>query len=651
MISLEQLTAQATLTSISSEQDLYVFFLIEILSDSSPTILLSTRDEVKKLIEEVQKKPQNHQGKNNRSITVSDRFVKILSQQKQLLATTDDTEFALLLASLKMLEELGHKTNYKDVLKEIMMSSLHKLHIPPLPFPLVGREREMADIFRILDRSHKNNVLIVGTEGIGKTTLAQAVLQKLRSDIAFQLYPGNTSLSERIISLLSSINENRVLLFLDEIFSFVPQEIHYALDNKQTVVIATTNDTSFAKFEKNHPEIVSKFEVVRLEKLSTTETKQLLEIHVQELQKKYGITAEDGLVDEIYALSKQYLPHVSFPAKAIYLLEESVSLTRSLHLSHVKKEIIKTLISSKTHIPVGELTEFDKKDLSSLPEKLRKRVKGQDQAISHVVKVIQRSRLGFGKKNKPIGSFLFVGPSGVGKTELAKAVAQTIFGDEENMVRLDMSEFTEAHTIQRLIGAPPGYVGFEEGGQLTNPVKAKPYNLVLLDEIEKAHTRVFDIFLQVLDDGRLTDGQGKLVDFRHTIIIATSNAGLDDILDLLAEGKSTEEIEKEVKEILQDYFRIEFINRFDGIIFFNSLIPQALEEIAVLQIEKLKTELAKREIDFTVSEGAIKEIARMSYDPRYGARELLRIIQDTIENKLAEMIISGQLQKNQKIVF
>jgi ATP-dependent Clp protease ATP-binding subunit ClpA len=423
------------------------------------------------------------------------------------------------------------------------------------------------------------------------------------------------------------------------------------LDNKQVVIIATTNDTSFAKSETTSPEIISKFEVLHVEEPSETAIKQILANRLQEFQKTHGITYEEDFLDEVYVLAKQYLPQLAFPAKGLGLLEELVSHAKSQKMSHIKKDMARLLISQKTHIPIEDLTEFDRKNLSSLAKRLKDRVKGQDQAIDQVVKVIQRSRLGFGKKNRPIGSFLFVGPSGVGKTELAKAVAQAVFGDEESMVRLDMSEFSEAHTIQRLVGAPPGYIGFEEGGQLTNPIKAKPYNLVLMDEIEKANARVFDIFLQVLDDGRLTDGQGKMVDFKHTIIIATSNAGLDDILDLIAEGKSTKEIEKEVKEILQDYFRLEFINRFDGIIFFNSLLPKALEEIAYLQIEKLKIELAKREIDFAVSDNAIKQIANMSYDPRYGARELLRVIQDTIENKLAEMIIAGQLEKNQKIVF
>jgi ATP-dependent Clp protease ATP-binding subunit ClpB len=214
-----------------------------------------------------------------------------------------------------------------------------------------------------------------------------------------------------------------------------------------------------------------------------------------------------------------------------------------------------------------------------------------------------------------------------------------------------MSEFAEAHTVQRLLGAPPGYIGFEEGGQLTNPIKTKPYNLVLLDEIEKAHPRIFDIFLQVLDDGRLTDGQGKIVDFKNTVIIATSNAGIEDILDLINEGKSHKEIESEIKEILQDYFRIEFINRFDDIIVFNSLKPDALQKIAVLQIEKLKLELQKRNIGFSVSDKTLEYLAKEGYDPRYGARGLIRVIQDKIENQLAELIIAGKLNEGERIEF
>ncbi len=345
------------------------------------------------------------------------------------------------------------------------------------------------------------------------------------------------------------------------------------------------------------------------------------------------------------------MPDQSFPAKGINLLEETALFAKNQSLHAVTVEMLRAIISEKTSIPIGSLTEFDKKDLSELPKKLAKKVKGQDNAIARVAKVIQRSKLGFGNKNRPIGSFLFVGPSGVGKTELAKVLAKEIFGDEEAMVRLDMSEFAEAHTVQRMIGAPPGYIGFEEGGQLTNPIKTKPYNLVLLDEIEKAHPRIFDIFLQVLDDGRLTDGQGRVVDFKNTIIIATSNAGIEDIIDLIEEGKTQNEIEKEIKEILQDYFRIEFINRFDDIIVFDALTPDALERIGELQIEKLKQELEKRNIGFSVSQQTLSHLAKEGHDPRYGARGMIRLLQDKIENKLAEMIINDEIKEGERVEF
>jgi ATP-dependent Clp protease ATP-binding subunit ClpB len=212
------------------------------------------------------------------------------------------------------------------------------------------------------------------------------------------------------------------------------------------------------------------------------------------------------------------------------------------------------------------------------------------------------------------------------------------------MVRLDMSEFSEAHMVQRLIGSPPGYVGYEEGGQLTNPVRSKPYSLVLLDEIEKGHPRVFDIFLQVLDDGRLTDGQGKKVDFCNTVIIATSNAGIEDILDMISEGKTHDEIITELKEVLQDYFRIEFINRFDDIVIFNALTPDALYDIAVMHVDRIKEELIKKGIDLKVSPDTLKAIAKEAYDPRYGARGLFRIVQEKIENVIAEGIMSGKIE-------
>jgi ATP-dependent Clp protease ATP-binding subunit ClpA len=639
----------------NNEKAFFAYIAFQLLETSTIFSLLDSSSEVKKnLFIVLNDKSKTHNttnlfDKKENSTFYKERLQQMAAIQRQILACPHNDEHVILLASLKALDEITQSKDYKTVLKEILMKNLHKVENMDLLFPFIGREKEIEEIKRVLGRSFRNNVLIVGPTGVGKTTLAQAIKNYLEDARLFQLFSGNSIFFDQIVSILADAEGKKTLFFLDELFTFESGQIKYAIDNSQ--VIGTANDVSFRKFAQENPGLVSKFEIIQLNEPPTNELIEILSAQQQYLEKDIQINWESDFVDELINLAKRYIPEQSFPAKGISLLEESVLHAKTQGVPQITKEMVRVIVSQKTNIPIGSLTELDKKDLSTLPSKLATKVKGQDEAIEKVAKVIQRSRLGLGKKNKPIGSFLFVGPSGVGKTELAKAVAQEVFGDFENMVRIDMSEFSEAHTVQKLVGAPPGYIGFEEGGQLTNPIKAKPYNLVLLDEIEKAHPRVFDIFLQVLDDGRLTDGQGKIVDFKNTIIIATSNAGIEDILDLINEGKNQKEIEKELKEILQDYFRIEFINRFDGVIIFNSLKQDALQKIAILQVEKLQTELAKRNIGFSVSKETIERIAQEGYDPRYGARGLIRVIQDRIENKLAEMIIGNELKEGQRVEF
>ncbi len=637
-----------------SEKSFFSFIAYTLLEESEIFSLLDGATEIGKHLlplfkeKKTLEKVHNPFDKSNPAHAFREKLDSLSLSQQQILSCPHTDEHVLLLASLKALEELGETNDYKIVLKEILVKNLHKVSMTPLSHAFIGRKKEQEEILRALSRNTRNSVLLIGSGGIGKTTLAQAMLQKFSDKKTYQLYSGNASFLENVVSLQSGA-KGKALFFLDEAFSFDSTQIKYLVDNAQ--FIATANDTAFKKFSTEQPGIVSKLEVIQLEEPSISELREILIMHQAQLTKQHPVTFSETTLEDVISLAKQYMLESFFPAKGILLLEEAALLAVSQNAAQVTSDMVRSIVSQKTNVPVDSLTEFDKKDLSLLPNKLSEKVKGQEDAVSRVSRVVQRSKLGFGKRNKPIGSFLFLGPSGVGKTELAKAVAQSVFGGEEHMIRIDMSEFAESHNVQRLIGAPPGYIGFEEGGQLTNPVKAKPYNLILLDEIEKAHPRVFDIFLQVLDDGRLTDGQGKVVDFRNTIIIATSNAGIEDILDLIQEGKSHDEIASEVKEILTDYFRIEFINRFDDIIIFNALTPDALVDIAKLQIEKLTRELAKRSIGFSVSPETLQQIATESHDPRYGARGLLRFLQDRIENTLAEMIINGELKEGQTIAF
>lgn len=653
-MNLQKIVQTAQTTHSENEMLFFAAVALDLLEQSDNFSLLESGAEVKQnlqsFLDEKDKRSSGifQKGKEH-GISVIAHLEQHCTLQRQLLNCPHNDEHVVLLAALKGLEEGGVSHDYRLVLREILLKNLHKIENLSDPISFIGRTKEIDEIQRILRRTFRNSVLLVGETGVGKTTLAQALRMHIRDTKVFQLFSGNSSFLDQVVTILSTTAGQKTLLFMDELFTFEAGQIKYAVENCQ--IIGTANENSYKKFAMENPGIISRFETIMIEEPMIDDTKHILTSHQQRICQQMHVTWEKDFLGELLSLAKQYMPDQSFPAKGIHLLEESALLAQAQSSHTVPIEMLRVIISEKTSIPIGSLTELDKKDLSQLPKKLAKKVKGQDAAIARVAKVIQRSKLGFGKKNRPLGSFLFVGPSGVGKTELAKALAKEIFGDEEAMVRLDMSEYAEAHTVQRMIGAPPGYIGYEEGGQLTNPIKAKPYNLVLLDEIEKAHPRIFDIFLQVLDDGRLTDGQGKVVDFKNTVIVATSNAGIEDILDLIAEGKTQREIEKELKEILQDYFRVEFINRFDDIIIFESLNPEALEKIGALQIEKLKQELAKRNIGFSVSEQTLSHLAKEGYDPRYGARGMIRLVQEKVENTLAEMIINGDIKEGQRVEF
>ena len=310
------------------------------------------------------------------------------------------------------------------------------------------------------------------------------------------------------------------------------------------------------------------------------------------------------------------------------------------------------VVARWTGIPVTKLLEGEKEKLLRLAEHLHRRVIGQDEAVEAVADAVVRARAGLRDPNRPIGSFIFLGPTGVGKTELARALAEFLFDNEQNMVRLDMSEYQERHTVARLIGAPPGYVGFEEGGQLTEAVRRRPYSVVLFDEIEKAHADVFNVLLQVLDDGRLTDGQGRVVDFKNTVVIMTSNVGSQLILGYRggADAAAFEEMKAEVLEALRRQFRPEFLNRVDEIVVFHSLSREQLKSIVEIQLERLRARLAERHITLELTEAAREHLAAVGYDPNYGARPLKRAIQKELETPLGRLLLKGEATDGQTVM-
>lgn len=355
---------------------------------------------------------------------------------------------------------------------------------------------------------------------------------------------------------------------------------------------------------------------------------------------------------DVLQLAKRFYPQANLPGSALRLWQQARQLAnqnkQSTNLSHLAQ-----IISEARSLPIEVILSNQSQKLTKLRINLENDLVGQDHAVRTITKTLNRSLAGFRNEQKPVASFLLLGPSGVGKTEAAKIISRSLF-DEKSFHRLDMSEFSESHTAQRLVGAPPGYIGYEEGGQLTNPVRANPYSLILLDEIEKAHPKVFDVFLQLLDDGRLTDSQGKTVDFSHTIVVATSNIGLTQIVQAFNTNKLTNHqdfLTKELLPVLIQHFRPEFLNRFDAIIVFQPLSITTLAAIARKDISQLKAKLAQREIHLEVSDDTIHALSTKAYQPTFGARPIKRLIQDHITAQVAEKIIKGEIKSGSSLTY
>jgi ATP-dependent Clp protease ATP-binding subunit ClpC len=315
----------------------------------------------------------------------------------------------------------------------------------------------------------------------------------------------------------------------------------------------------------------------------------------------------------------------------------------------VTAEKIAEIVESWTGVPVSKMLESEKERLLKLEEIIHERLVDQEEAVSVVADAIRKARAGIKDPNRPVGTFLFLGPTGVGKTELAKTLAEVLFGTESALIRIDMTEYMEKHSVSRLIGAPPGYVGYEEGGQLTEAVRRRPYSVILMDEIEKAHLDVFNVLLQIMDDGRLTDSKGNVVDFRNTIIIMTSNIASDLILEYVRQGKRFEELEERVREELKRYFRPEFINRLDHVIVFKPLTKEHMKQIVEIMIKKLGSRLKDKKIELVITEQAKEYLAERGHDPIFGARPLRRLIEREIETPLAKLIIAGEVKEGQTV--
>ncbi len=543
---------------------------------------------------------------------------------------------------------------------------------------VVGREQEIEQTIRVLTRRTKSNVVLLGEAGVGKTAIVEGLAQKittgqtppvlkdvrvlslnLTSILAGTEYQGE--LEKRFTSLLDEIKmAGNVILFIDEVHMLIgaggvagsvsaANILKPALARGEIHTIGATTPTEYRQYIERDPALSRRFEAVFVAEPTTENAITILTAVAKKLTSHYQIIIDPQAISAAVSLSQRYITDRYLPDKAIDLLDEASSEAKIKNKPHVQKEDIQRIVSQRTGIPLTNLTTEESQKLLGLDERIKESIIGQDKAVDAVADVVRRGRAGLKDPKRPMGSFLLLGPTGVGKTELAKVLAKVVYGNENAMVRLDMSEFTESHTADRLIGAPPGYVGYEEGGQLTNPIRLRPYSLILLDEIEKGHPKVFDIFLQILEDGRLTDSQGHTVDFKNTIIIMTSNIQVSEYVD--PNEKDEKKRRDQIMNALSQNFRPEFLNRIDEIILMDALTKEAVAQIAKLQLKNIQARLMEQNIHFSITDEALAKLAETAYSPEYGARPLKRLLQQKVEDRLAQAILQGKIKTGEEITW
>ncbi|MBB6455215.1 ATP-dependent Clp protease ATP-binding subunit ClpC [Salirhabdus euzebyi] len=612
--------------------------------------------------------------------------------------------------------------------------------------PVIGRSKEIERVIQVLCRRTKNNPVLVGEPGVGKTAIAEGLAQQIVNNeipeilrdkrvmtldmgtvVAGTKYRGE--FEDRLKKVMEEIRQaGNIILFIDELHTLIgaggaegaidaSNILKPSLARGELQCIGATTLDEYRKYIEKDAALERRFQPIQVDEPTMEESVQILKGLRDRYEAHHRVTITDEAIEQAVKLSDRYITDRFLPDKAIDLIDEAASKVRlrsytappnlkelEQNLEDVRKEKdaavqsqefekaaslrdneqrlreqlektkgewkekqgqessevsiedIASVVSVWTGVPVSKLAKDETERLLNLEETLHDRVIGQDEAVKAVSKAIRRARAGLKDPKRPIGSFIFLGPTGVGKTELARALAASMFGDEDAMIRIDMSEYMEKHSTSRLVGSPPGYVGYEEGGQLTEKVRRKPYSVVLLDEVEKAHPEVFNILLQVLEDGRLTDSKGRTVDFRNTVLIMTSNVGAHELrrnkyvgFNLGDEQQDFKSMKSKVMDELKKAFRPEFLNRIDEMIVFHSLEKEHLQKIVLLMVEQLRKRLIEQDIDFTLSDKVIEKISKEGIDLEYGARPLRRSIQKNIEDFLSEELLKGTIKKGKKI--
>jgi len=538
---------------------------------------------------------------------------------------------------------------------------------------IISREKEIEKFFRLIEAG-KNAILLLGWPGVGKINIVEEIGRRMiTEDVPYSMQDkrlislnlgslvsasGMGELEKRVEILLREIElSGNIILFIDKIHNLVgvssmrgqldvSEILANALKNKNFILIATSDPINYHRYLENQT-LGNIFTILKIAEPKGNQAIQILEGKINRLEHRNQIYFSYSSIQKAVELSDRFIHEKYLPAKALSILEEAAIRARYRGKnSIVQGEDITAIISERLNIPLTKITEKESEKLLNLEEKIHQRLVNQEKAVKAVALALRRARVELRDIRRPIVNLLFLGPTGVGKTELAKTVAEIYFGDEKQMIRLDMSEYQEAASINRLIGPPLGYEGAQTGGHLTEAVRKNPHSILLLDEIEKSHPDILNLFLQVMDDGRLTDSTGRVIDFTNIILISTSNAATPFVQEEIRKGTDFEIIkEKLIREKLKPYFRPEFLNRFDDIIVFQTLSKNDIEKITHLLLNRVKKRLLKKGITLEATDEAVKELAKAGFDPTFGARPLRRVIQNRVENSLANYLLRGKITR------